>query len=131
MPFTASLICLVYSLVKNLSANIIAATQSRMIDTASKAGPLLAFEFVFIVPHLVPGVPAPNAVALKLAVAEGAEEVDVADSAELAVREADEVALGEEVEDRILGQNPSLQVLIAARNSMSACLQILNVVHTL
>ena len=62
IPLTASLLFLLCSLAKNLNASMVAAMQSRVMDTASNAGALSALESDFgSAPHDVPGVPAPNA----------------------------------------------------------------------
>ena len=61
----------VYARAKNLKARIMAATQSSMIDAASKAGPRFAVELVSCTaPQPVPGVFAPNAVAIGSAAGE-------------------------------------------------------------
>ncbi|KAG8531311.1 uncharacterized protein KY384_002939 [Bacidia gigantensis] len=106
-----------------------AAIESRMIEMASRAGALLAFEpECLIVPQLVPGVPAPNAVALK-PVATGETDVgDVAVSVTTA-GEAEELGVGTEdwvgpeaeaeAEERMSGQKESLQVLTSAKHDIS------------
>lgn len=61
----------VYILAKNLKATTIAATDKRMMETASKAGPLLAVELEsWTLPHAVPGVLAPKLTAAEVAAGE-------------------------------------------------------------
>ena len=78
-PLIVCLILWVYNLAKNLNARTNAATDTRMIDTASKAGPRLAFDgLTGRLPQLVPVVPAPNDVAIDFAAVKA--EVDPEDA---------------------------------------------------
>ena len=82
-PLIVCLILWVYNLAKNRNASTNAATDTKMMDTASNAGPRLAFDGVTgRLPQLVPVVPAPNDVAIDLAAVRAdveLEDVEVVD----------------------------------------------------
>ena len=109
-----------------------AATQRRMIETASRAGPRLAVELVGTAFQFVPGVPAPNTAAALLTAVEVGEalaeeeeevvEVEVEEEDRLGASESDGVEIVEEVgvasgaaaEERMLGQKVALHCCISA-----------------
>ena len=83
-----------------------------MIETASKAGPRLAFDDCLIVPHFVPGVLAPRLAGLKEGVGEavGSEEavtVTTASEDDEAEEDGEGSLVDAVAEERILGQNVS------------------------
>ena len=72
-PLTVCLMLWVYSLAKKRKASTSAATDTNIMDTASKAGPRSAPDGFFgSAPQLVPDVPAPNDVFIAGAAVKGA-----------------------------------------------------------
>ena len=91
-----------------------------MIETASNAGPRLAFEVCFIVPQFVPGVPAPRRAALW--VGEGEEEVVGSEEAVTVTMAS--VGLSEEVEGGVADAAAAEERTLGQKLAAHCCISV-------